>query len=110
MEFVIFGGHFEFCGQLVGVGGKKSSELLIASKIPTVFRLSQIRSQIIQIILGFRPDRQNGHQRKQIPRIDKVSHIYKTTKRAARTYNLFSNIAAKRRVEKRSFTILVHTC
>ena len=65
-----------------GGGGsetEKSSEPLITSKIPTVFRLSQIRSQIIQIILGFRPDRQKGHQRKQIPRIDKVSHIYKTT-------------------------------
>ena len=80
MEFVFFGGHFEILRSADARSGiEKSSEPLIASNIPTVFRLSQIRSQIIQIILGFRPDRQNGHQRKQIPRVDKVSHIYKTT-------------------------------
>ena len=36
--------------------------------------------------------------------------IEASVKRAAKTYNLFSNIAAKRLVEKRSFTTLDHTC
>ena len=36
--------------------------------------------------------------------------IEASVKRAAKTCNLFSNIAAKRLVEKPSFTTLVHTC